>query len=60
MAWVLQDCDRVLKLGESRKEFGHALKEKIQAKEQLRKKVEEQVKTQGAELEATHAELRAV
>ena len=31
-----------MKLEESRKEFGRTLKEKLQAKEQLRKKAEEQ------------------
>ena len=51
MAWGLQDCDRVLKLRESRKEFGRALKEKLQANEQLRKEAEERAETQGAELE---------
>ena len=45
MAWVLQDCDKILKLGESRKEFDRTMKEKLQAEEQLRKKVEEQVET---------------
>ena len=41
MAWALQDYDRILKLGESRKDFGHVMKEKLQAKEQLREKVKE-------------------
>ena len=60
MAWALQDCDRVLKLEESQKEFGRAMKEKLQAEEQLRKKAEEQVETQAAELEGVCDELRAV
>ena len=60
MAWALQDCDKVLKLGESRKEFGRALNEKLQAEEQLRKEVEEWAETQGAELEGARAELRSV
>ena len=41
MAWELQDYGRVFKLEESRKEFGHAMKEKLQVEEQLRKKAEE-------------------
>ena len=36
------------------------MKKKLQAEEQLRKKAEEQVETQGAELEGACAELRAV
>ena len=36
------------------------MKEELQADEQLRKKAEEQVETQGAELEGACAELRAV
>ena len=60
MAWALQDYDRVLKLGESRKESSRALKEKLQTEEQLRKDAEERVETQGAKLEGAHAELRLV
>ena len=39
MAWALQDCDRVLKLRESQKDFSSqndfslAMKEKLQAEE---------------------------
>ena len=43
-----------------RKEFGRALKEKIQVKEQLRKEAEESEDTQGAKLEGARAELRPV
>ena len=60
MAWTLQDCDMILKLGETRKEFGRAMKEKLQLEEQLRKKAEEQVETQGVELEGARVELRTV
>ena len=60
MAWALQDCNRVLKLEELRKEFGQAKKEKLQTEEQLRKKAEEQEETQAAELERPRANLRAV
>ena len=45
MAWALQDCDRILKLGETQKDFGRVMKEKLQAEEQLREKAEEQLKT---------------
>ena len=60
MAWVLQDCDQILKLGETRKDFGCVMKEKLQAEEQLREKVEEQLETQRAELEGAHAELKTI
>ena len=60
MALALQDCDRILKLGESRKDFGRVVKEKLQAEEQLREKVEEQLETQGAELKEARAELKTV
>ena len=58
MAWALQDCDRTLKLGELRKDFGHAMKEKLREEEQLWKKVVEQAETQGAKLEGGRAEFR--
>ena len=45
MAWALQDCDRILKLGESHKDFGHVMKEKLQVEEQLREKAKEQLET---------------
>ena len=60
MAWALQDYDRTLKLGESLKDFSHAMKEKLRVEEQLRKEAEERVETQGAELEGTRAQLRSV
>ena len=41
MAWALQDYDWILKLRETRKDFGRVMKENLQAEEQLRKKVEE-------------------
>ena len=44
MAWALHDCDRIIKLGETRKDFGR-MKENLQAEEQLRKKVEKQLET---------------
>ena len=43
-----------------RKDFGRAMKEKLQVKEQLREKVEEQLETQGVEQEGTRAELKTV
>ena len=45
MAWALQDCDRTLKLGENRKDFGRVMKENLKAEEELRKKAEEQLET---------------
>ena len=51
MAWALQDCDRTLKLRESRKDFGRAMKEKLRKEEQLKKEAMERAETQGAELE---------
>ena len=60
MAWPLQDCDQILKLGETRKDFGCVMKEKLQAEEQLREKAEEQLETRGAELEGARAELKTV
>ena len=60
MAWALQDCDRTLKLGESRNDFNCPMKEKLREEEQLRKKVVERAETQGAELEGARAELRSV
>ena len=40
MAWTLQDCDRILKLRETRKDFGRVMKEKLQVEEQLKEKAE--------------------
>ena len=59
MDWVLQDCERTLKLGEKRKDFDCTKKENLKAEEELRKKVEEQLETRGAKLERVRAELRA-
>ena len=60
MPWAFQDCDRILELRELHKDFGRAMKEKLQAKEQLREKVEEQLETQGVEQEGARAELKTV
>ena len=60
MAWALQDCDRILKLGEARKGFDLVMKEKLQAEEQLREKAEERLETQRAELEGARVELKTV
>ena len=59
MAWVLQDCDRVLKLGEKQKNFGRIMKENLKAEDELRKKAEEQLETWEAELAGARAEIRA-
>ena len=59
MAWAHQDCDRTLKLGEQRKDFGHRIKEKLRGEEELRQKAEELVETRATELEVAHAELKA-
>ena len=59
MAWALQDCDRTLRLEEKRKNFDRALKENLKVEEELRKKAEEQLETQGAELEGACAKLKA-
>ena len=60
MAWALQDCDWILKLGESLKDFSHVMKKKLQVEKQLREKVEEQLETQEAMLEGARAELKTV
>ena len=43
-----------------RKDFSRVMKEKLQAKEQLREKAEEQLKTKGAKLEGARAKLKTV
>ena len=58
MAWALQDCDQILKLGETRKDFCYVMKEKLQAEWQLREKAKEQLETQGAKLEEARAKLK--
>ena len=60
MAWALQDYDWTLKLEESRKDFGRAMKENLREEEQLRKEAMEQAETQGAELEGARTKLRSV
>ena len=58
MAWTLQDCDQTMRLGELRKDFGRAMKQKLREEEQLRNEAVEGAETQGAELEGARAELR--
>ena len=60
MACTLQDCDLILKLRETRKDFSRIMKEKLQVEEQLREKAEEQLETQGAELEGARTKLKTV
>ena len=47
MAWVLEDCDRPLRIGERREDYDRVMKENLQAEKVVRKKVEEQLETQG-------------
>ena len=58
MAWVHQDCDPTLRLGEQRKDFNYRMKEKLQEEKELRQKVEDAAETRGAELEGARAELK--
>ena len=48
-----------LRVGERRLEFGHLMKENLQVEEEKRKKAEEQLETEGVELEGARAELMA-
>ena len=57
MTWAHQDCDRQLRVGERQIEYGHLLKKMLQEEEGMRKKVEEQLEAQGAELEEAYVEL---
>ena len=57
MAWALEDCDRPLRVGERRLEYGRLMKENLQVEEEKRKKDEEQLETKGAELEGALAKL---
>ena len=57
MTWVHEDCDRPLKVAERRTEHARHLKEKLLEEEGKRKKVEDELETQGAKLEGAHAEL---
>ena len=59
MTWVHEDCHRPLKVMERQTEHAHHLKEKLLEEEGKRKKVEDQLETQGAELERARAELAA-
>ena len=59
MTWAHQDCDRTLKFGEQRKDFGRRMKEKLRGEEEQRQKAEELVETRVTELEVAHAELKA-
>ena len=58
MAWVHQDCDQTLKLGEKQKDFGRHMKEKLQEEKELRQKDEDTTETRGVELEIAHVELK--
>ena len=57
MAWVLEEYDRPLRVKKRRIKYGRLLKERLQEEEEMRKKVEEQLETKGAELEGAYAEL---
>ena len=59
MTWAHEDYHRPLKVTERRTEHAHHLKEKLLEEEGKRKKVEDQLETQGAELERARAELAA-
>ena len=59
MPWALQDCDRVLKLGERRKDFGRVMKKNFQAEKEMRKEVKRKLETQGVKLQGARAELKA-
>ena len=59
MAWVVEDCSRPLRIGDKRIEYGRLLKEQLQVEEEMRKKVEKQLETKGAELEGSRVELMA-
>ena len=58
MAWALQDCDPTLRLREQRKDLSRRMKEKLQAKKELRQKAEDTVETRGAELEGARVKLK--
>ena len=57
MTWAHKDYDRPLRVGDRGIEHAHLLKERLLEEEGMRKKVVEQLETQGAELKGAGAEL---